>query len=73
MFIAARNDPKVSEASITEWMSIAIIVICGAQLIATVSLLAFHCYISCCLDLTTIAFIQTETSSSQTPSRVQGD
>lgn len=63
VFVAARNDPEVSAAARTEWMAIAILVLCFLQLVATAALMGFHCYISCCLDLTTIAFYQSETES----------
>jgi hypothetical protein len=51
-------------------MAIVIIIICVLQLIATGALLGFHCYISCCLDLTTIAFYQSDTHSSKSVSGV---
>jgi hypothetical protein len=57
VFVAARENDDVRAASITEWMAIAIIIFCILQLLATTALLVFHCYISCCLDLTTIAFV----------------
>lgn len=65
VFVVARKNSLVSAAAITEWMCIAIIAICFLQLIATMALLGFHCYISCCLDLTTIAFYQSTTNKSE--------
>lgn len=63
VFVVARNDEAVRRANFTEWMDIVIIIICFLQLVATGALLSFHCYISCCLDLTTIAFYQSDTAS----------
>jgi hypothetical protein len=63
VFVVAREDDDVRAASITEWMAIAIIIFCILQLLATGGLLGFHCYISLCLDLTTIAFYESESKS----------
>lgn len=63
VFTISSGSQEVRQAAITEWMSIVIIIICALQLIATGALLGFHCYISCCLDLTTIAFYQSDTDS----------
>lgn len=62
VFILAVKYPAVSNASITQWVPLLIAVICFLQLLATSILLGFHCYISCCLDLTTIAFYQSEST-----------
>lgn len=60
VFVAAFSSQEVGTAAITKWMEIAIIAICGIQLVATLVLLSFHCYISCCLDVTTLMFIESE-------------
>lgn len=61
VFVAALRDPAISRAAISEWVSLFIAILCILQFFATGVLLGFHCYISCFLDLTTIAFIQSET------------
>lgn len=62
VFIVSIKDPVVSNASITQWVPLLIAAICFIQLLATGILLGFHCYISCCLDLTTIQFYQSEST-----------
>lgn len=62
VFVMALKSEQVKKACITEWVSIAIIVICSIVLLASVSLIIFHCYISCCLDVTTLMFVQSEPS-----------
>ena len=63
VFVVAHKNSTVRTAAITEWMAIAILALCFLQFVATMALLGFHCYISCCLDLTTIAFYQSDTDS----------
>jgi hypothetical protein len=46
-------------------MSIVIIIICILQLVATLILLGFHLYISCCLDVTTLMFMESDVSSTK--------
>ena len=41
----------------------AIIVFSGGQIIFAGLLLGFHCYISCCLDVTTLMFIESDLNS----------
>jgi hypothetical protein len=68
VFVVARKSLDVSSAAITEWMCLVMIAICFLQLVATMALLGFHFYISCCLDLTTIAFYQSDTDSKKSSS-----
>lgn len=60
VFILGLRNSAISNAAISEWVALFIAILCILQFLATVILLGFHCYISCCLDLTTIAFIQSD-------------
>ena len=65
VLVKALSDENVADAIPPSfWVIIALIAISGILLILILILEAFHCYISCCLSITTLDFIIQNPSSS---------
>ena len=58
VFVRSRNDLKIAQAAISEWVCIGIITLATVLMSLSIVLCCFHMYISLCLDLSTLEFYE---------------
>lgn len=63
VFVRGNSEQRVNELTFTKWMALVFVVLNLVAVVVVQILLWFHCYISCCLRMTTVEYIYRDTES----------